>query len=271
MIRELDIDADKSLIIDFCYRRERENLFILGNFTRETSFDNQYFGYFDDGDLVGMAAYFSNFGSFVVNSLDEQVINELVDFVYNKGLKIKYVPCFKVYGDIIVKRLIELGHKPNKVGEEIVLILNKGDFKSFETGEERQAKSEDIDELIALHRDLEEVVDGEKNESPVTDADRKKFIPDENFLLKKGAEIVCKANIHGYSKNYFQIGGVVTLPEQRKKGFAKQCISALCSHYFNEGIGSALLFTDKNNIPALKVYEALGFKAVDKFVLARFN
>jgi len=84
--------------------------------------------------------------------------------------------------------------------------------------------------------------------------------------------MVCrfKTNIHGISKQYFQIGGVFTDEDYRQKGYAKQVISALCRYYFNKGIKTALLFTDKTNYPAQKLYKNIGFKPADHFIIAEY-
>ncbi len=83
--------------------------------------------------------------------------------------------------------------------------------------------------------------------------------------------IVAKANIHGSSRNYFQIGGVGTLAAYRNRGYAKQVMSALCRHYFSSGLPFGLLFTGKDNGAAQKVYRDLGFKEVDEFIIAEYE
>ncbi|QQR83481.1 GNAT family N-acetyltransferase [Candidatus Peregrinibacteria bacterium] len=82
--------------------------------------------------------------------------------------------------------------------------------------------------------------------------------------------IVSRANPHGVSNHYFQIGGVGTLKEHRDKGYAKQVVSALCRHYFDQDVPFALLFTAEHNAAAQSVYGSLGFKPDGEFVIARY-
>ena len=54
------------------------------------------------------------------------------------------------------------------------------------------------------------------------------------------------------------------------RGLSKQVVSALIKHCFAQGMSTALLFASRDNMPAQKVYVALGFKPVDDFVTASF-
>jgi ribosomal protein S18 acetylase RimI-like enzyme len=82
--------------------------------------------------------------------------------------------------------------------------------------------------------------------------------------------LVSKANVQGFSRHYAQIGGVGTLPQYRRRGLGRQCVSALCQHCFSKGVGHIILFTANTNIPAQNLYRSLGFVPVDEFLIAEY-
>lgn len=251
MIKKLK-EADKELIVNFCYQREMESQFVLGSFkSYENSIrDNCFWGYFEEDKLIGLAAVFNRWNSFVVNAEKKEVIEDLVDEVIDSGRKIEYVPYFKKYADVIIERLKKHGLKPKKYDEQNFLILKK----------------EDLDEYIRLGRES----DGENLEDPIKESERKRVNLELSFALKIDGKIVSRATLHGASKNYFQIGGVTTKKSERGKGYAKRVVSSLCKHFFAKNIENAILYVDKDNLAALKVYKAIGFKKEGECVQAAY-
>jgi len=267
MIRRLN-EKGTELVKAFAYERERESLFVIGSFENydNTLKDNFFWGYFDGEEMVGMATLFSRWGSLVVNAQEQNVIKALTDEAAKCEREIKHVPYFKQYADVIIERLKFNGVKPKSVSEQTILELIEKDFVDFSSGEEGFLQEGDLDEYIRMHREI----DGEEVDAPIEDFERKRVRLDQTFVLKVDGQIVSTANPHGVSKNYFQIGGVATREQYRGRGYAKQVVSKLCRHYFDEGVKNGLLFTDNENVAALKVYASLGFKPDGEFVIAKY-
>lgn len=261
MIRKLT-SKDKNRVLDFAYLRERENLFVIGSFKnyQDPFKANDFWGYFKDGMMIGLAVFFRRFGNFVVNAQDKKAIYDLVDYALNRKIKIQNIAVFEKYAKVMMVRM-KNKHKiiPKKISKETVFVLDKKNFKNFSAGDEEVATKKDVDEIVWFNT-------GKK----ATDKERGKIFPHQEFILRGDGKIVSKANIHGVSKNFFQIGGVGTREEHRGKGYAKKVVSSLCKYYFDRGIPYGLLFTANTNIPAQKVYKSIGFKAVDKFIIAEY-
>lgn len=271
MIKKLTIH-DKEKILAFSYRRERENLFVIGSFNKyKVPFEmNHYFGYFKDGNLAAVAAFFTTWQSFTINAddADAEAMNALVEEIVKAGLTIKYIPVFERYALPMIERL-KMKHKviPKKIKNETVYLLTQDNFRDFSEGDETTGADSDAEEIIRLDRIIEDRDPCE----PITENERQRFNPSTEFLVKIDGKIVSKANISGLSEHYFQIGGVGTLPQHRGHGCAKRAVSSLCRHYFNKGLKYALLFTDNNNLTAQKIYKHLGFIAADKFIIAEYD
>lgn len=65
---------------------------------------------------------------------------------------------------------------------------------------------------------------------------------------------------------YGQIGVVGTLEEYRNKGFAKSVVSELCRCIIAKGKLPTLMVRE-NNLPAVKVYQKLGFEKYDDYLM----
>jgi GNAT superfamily N-acetyltransferase len=64
------------------------------------------------------------------------------------------------------------------------------------------------------------------------------------------------------------LGGVATLSEYRGKGLSALCVGALCEHLARKGFAGICLFYLKDNIPASRVYDKLGFQDAGEWLLA---
>jgi uncharacterized protein len=264
MIRELTFQ-DKKKVLDFCYKREMENLFVIGSFENyENTFEeNKFIGYFIDHNLVGLAVLFKRFSSYIINSDTTKITEELLDYGIQRNFIVECIPVFKKYGGIMIQRLESIYNiKPKILHDEVVLILLKEDFRNFSEGDEEIATIKDVDEIAIFSTG--------KNPEEITEKDRKRIFPHQEFILRKNGKILSKANIHGVSKNFFQIGGVGTLEKFRKKGYAKKVVSKLCHYFFEKDLKCGLLFTRKENYPALELYKKIGFKPIDEFIIAEF-
>jgi len=267
VIRKFD-PSDEQTILDFAYKREKENMFVIGSFTAypEPFTQNVYIGCYRDDELIGIGTHFEKrFGSLVINSQSEDAINEIVDAFVERGAKVEWVPCFKRYGMPTVERLRTHGIEPKQVREETVYLLTKETFEDFSTDETEKATEDDIEEIIKLGR----VVESEDVDAPITERERKQVIIGHEWVLRDDGAIVSKANIHGVSKHYIQIGGVMTHPDHQGKGYAKQTVSAVCKQWLEQD-KEVVLFARNDNVPANKVYAALGFNPIDEYIIAEY-
>jgi predicted GNAT family acetyltransferase len=266
MIRKFT-PADEQTILNFAYTRERENMFVIGSFRAypDPFKRNVYLGYYEGDKLIGIGTHFGRFGSLVVNAQNSDVLNAMVDAFVSQDVKVEGVPCFRRYGIPIVERLRTHGIEPKVVRDETVYLLTKETFFDHSTGETVKPTEADVDEIITLGR----VVDGEDPAKEITEREREQISISEEWILRKEGKIVSKATIHGVSKHYTQIGGVMTHPDYQGKGYAKQTVSAVSKYWIDQG-KQIILFSRNDNIPAMKVYKAIGFQPIDDYIIAEY-
>ncbi|MBU0458028.1 GNAT family N-acetyltransferase [Patescibacteria group bacterium] len=267
MITEFSID-DQKLILDYTYKRERENLFTIGSFSRPDPFKNNiYLGYYEDDELKGIATYFCKYGNLVINFDVPEAAEEFVKEAVRRSFKIENIANFEKYASATLRELKKYGIEPKKVEEQMVYELDKDSFTNFSKGNECLANKEDIDDLVRLSRILS---DRKNPDDPITDRERNQIAAGETFIIREDDKIVSMADIHGISEHCFQLGGVVTHPDYRNMGLAKQVVSALCEYHFNKGPSTVLLFTENSNLAAQKVYKDIGFEVRDGYCIANF-
>jgi predicted GNAT family acetyltransferase len=64
------------------------------------------------------------------------------------------------------------------------------------------------------------------------------------------------------TKRNVTIGYVYTPPEERKKGYASDCVSALSQHLLDSGYQTTSLYTDLANPTSNKIYMEIGYEPV---------
>ena len=74
-------------------------------------------------------------------------------------------------------------------------------------------------------------------------------------------ELVSIATAYLKLPEVWVIGDVFTRPEYRGRGYAKAVTSAVTRDAINAG-AIALLHVDENNLPAIKVYQSLGYRTI---------
>jgi len=73
-------------------------------------------------------------------------------------------------------------------------------------------------------------------------------------------KLVGKINVNAVSFTRYQVGGVYVSPDFRGMGIASRMATEFITFLVNKGRGITL-FVKKNNIPARKLYDSIGFKA----------
>ena len=263
ILRALE-SADRQAVIDLAYRREGENLFLLGSFDRyaEPFRENPTMGFFEGDALVGMGTRFSRFGGLVIHAPTVDIINALTDAFVAKHYPIRAVPAYDRYATATIERLRTHGIVPRDIHYQTMFRLTAERFVDHSSACARRATEDDRDAILMLIRR----VDGLDLEPPIDETERGLiFIPYE-FVLEREGRIVARACTHGESLHFVQLGGVVTDSLERGKGYGKQITSAVCRHWLAQG-KEILLFCRDDNAHALAIYRALGFEAFDRFTV----
>lgn len=88
------------------------------------------------------------------------------------------------------------------------------------------------------------------------------------FGIFNNGQLICMANITAKTQSGAMIIGVATHPSYRKRGYASQVMSKLCSQCFTDGLRFLCLFYD--NPLAGAIYHRLGFETIGRWAMMKF-
>ena len=131
----------------------------------------------------------------------------------------------------------------------------------------------DFDKLFPLQKsyELEEVVFSPQdfNQNLRELALKKNLAQKKIFALEQNGEFISKLAINARGKNCVQLGGIFTVPELRKRGFAKKLLLSFCKKYCGRG-KKIVLFVKKTNLAANELYKRCGFREIDGYKIVYF-
>lgn len=90
------------------------------------------------------------------------------------------------------------------------------------------------------------------------------------FAFKINELFVSKAQTNACTENYFQIGGVYTLPDYRKRGYAAELVKTIVNYGFLQN-KKTVLYVRKENLSAIHSYEKAGFKNIADYCMIYYR
>ncbi len=91
------------------------------------------------------------------------------------------------------------------------------------------------------------------------------------FILEKEGRIVSMAAATRPTKNNITVNFVFTPMNERKKGFASNCVSSLSALLLAKGYQTTSLYTDLANPTSNKIYMEIGYEPVMDSIVIHFN
>lgn len=273
MIRLLN-NNDRELIMEYLERNHIETTFLTGNVLSFGLENNKnirrcadYFGYFKGENLKGILPFY-NLGSCIPHYESKAAIPDFAELM--KERKFNYL----LGMEHIVKPLYEIIKEAKELetySEDAYYINNN--FKPFTLDgiqiiDGKELPIDDVEVFIK-----EAYKDGFRSVKTREEIE-KMFIErstDEDFLfLLKDGKIAAQANVQTYTEKINQVGGVFTLRSERGKGYCKTVVSEVCRRILQRGKVPTLMVR-KNNTPAVKAYEALGFRYYCDYLIINFK
>ncbi len=87
------------------------------------------------------------------------------------------------------------------------------------------------------------------------------------FALFDGGRPIAKARLAASGQRYCMLGGVYTLPSERKKGRAAFLVSQIIARSEAHGVNNFCLYAKQENAAALALYKSLGFTPRGEYLL----
>lgn len=268
-------DKDKNLVLDYHKRNEIETSFFYSN-VMEFGVDNNkdmrrcadYFGWFEDGSLRGVIPFY-NLGSCIPHYESDEAIPHFIGLMKERSFE------FLLGMDRIIKPLFK-----EFQGQRVVIEYNDSSFymnRDFKPYTSSGLEFVDPCEVFEDEKVIDFIIHARlKGFHEITDRESviKMLIqvcPGEDRIIALSAgKPVAYALIQANTATTSQVGAVFTLEEERGRGYCKAVVSELCSRIVSRN-KIPTLFVRKNNTPAVKAYNALGFEHIDDYSLIRFK
>ncbi|SHI80146.1 GNAT family N-acetyltransferase [Lutispora thermophila] len=264
--------SDKEKVMSYIGRNEIETSFLYANVV-EFGIDNNpdirrcgdYYGFFEGEELRGILPFY-NLGSCIPHYESHKAVPYFAeimkkrDFQFLLGMKKVVKPLYEEIKDC--RKVLEF--------DESSYFINKN-FKPFTLGGVSfiDAAGSTDDKIVDFV--LDGRIKGFNQEATREDILKtlSQRAKEEDFIIaQKDGKLVAQAGIQTYTPKVNQIGSVYTPEEERCKGYAKAVVSEICERITGRGKMPTLM-VKKDNIPAVKAYNALGFEHYDDYLIIR--
>jgi len=140
----------------------------------------------------------------------------------------------------------------------------------------RAATVEDLQLILPLQigYEKEEVcVKGKSFPPYVSMMSLQKIVKDEIiYITMLDEKPIAKANTNAKGIDIYQLGGIYTLPEYRRRGLGRLTVLYLMQHIFKERKKKKVaLFVNIRNLAAIAMYNSLKFKDVGRLMISYFR
>ncbi|SDF56538.1 GNAT family N-acetyltransferase [Sporomusa acidovorans] len=273
MIRLLTSD-DLPAVDAYLERNYMETAFLSGNLSRYGIENDRlsrrtgdYYGFFANSELQGMLTFY-NLGSVVPHFETTAAIRDFVMLLRQRKFEVL----------VGMKKIVEPlslalnQYKQIQDRDDSYYFVNYAG-KPFSLPDAHQiADVETIRQSLALNFVVEAYREGFKRRFNSELAAR--LIEDRGqeeafiFLLVDGMP-AAQAMIQVTTGRIGQIGGVYTSESSRGKGYCKALVAELCRRIYSLGKIPTLMVR-KDNSPAIRAYQALGFTYYDEYLIVKY-
>lgn len=274
-MRRLLLRGDAERLTAYLMGDETANTFILGNLLyygvendRRTLRRGEYWGYFEGGELAGVAAYYNN-SQCIVCLTGESAARRIAGDIEDSGARLV------LGGDASVRPVLrEMKSLGGRLTARSQLFMELAEGARAALGPHLRAEFEDArgrdgDRAVQdfIMRCMREGFGFGVSRGTVRRLLREKTPFEPYLLLKTGGKYVAQAHIQARTPGFCQIGGVCTLPEARRRGYARSVVEKLLELIALDGNRRACLVVNSDNEPAKRMYAEMGFRETGRLMI----
>lgn len=259
----------KEEVTPFLEKNEQENNLILG--VLQMVHQPIFMGIAKQGEEIAVVFLQTEEKKQIIVATSEMVEEDIVELAKKLAEVYPNVP-----GLIGNKKIVQ------RLAEEIAVLANKKTTVAMEQGiyELKQVKKKwngdevfrevNSDELTLIEQWIYQFC--EDVNLPTTKEEAKQtahtLITNHRlFGLEVDGKLVSVAAKTRPTKNNITVNFVYTPKEERKKGYASNCVAALSQRMLDEGYKTTTLYTDLANPTSNKIYQEIGYEQIAESVL----
>lgn len=284
VIRELK-PRDEKVLDDYLRPHTAEAYFLRSNalaaglIYHGKPCEANYFGAFEDGEMVGVIAYsWMNTLLFYADSplVMKQLAQEFVPVIKQRSVQIEAVLGLPDLAASVVDALQIPKNKLRKNDKDELFLLNKHDLKPPSVLNDpsvhlRLAEEKDAALLIAwrvaFNVEANDADPGDETKRKAETEMTRRIQSRDLFVLEKDNVPVAMVGCAGDVPNVIMVGPVWTLPEWRGRGYAKAVTAGILRMRFEERskLEQAVLCAVRPD--AIRAYQSIGFRKINDWKL----
>jgi predicted GNAT family acetyltransferase len=269
-VRKLDVTdpAIRSAVIAYLEPVEQHALFVLGNLL--SGFPGSYYYVVQSGgQWLGITGYYERFASMTPYCTDPEAMRVLTAHIARAHGRIEYMNAIASVGAAACEQLCRLGYAPANDPRQVLMEAEMAQTPAA-LPEEAVVRRARAGEEYAV-ADLMRYLTRPDDPSPPTQAEVARQDLRYRLVAEVDGKLAATASSNGLAIRCFQILGVVTHPEYRRRGYASAACAALMRGMHARGARRAVLFTGVDNTSAQQCYERLGFGITGDYLMAKFR
>lgn len=263
-------DDDVKSAIAFLRRDPFINIYLLSRLQEEhTIAATQTFAVRHEGEIVVVASLGTN----IVLASDrggrrdllEPAIALLADRIITRMIPVRAIISPADLVEMLWLRLRTRLDPPTvvRMNQPVYALSRRLDFPPLEQA--RLATVRDLDQLVpacaAMHREEVGIDPLERDAAGYRDRIRELVENQRSIVYVRQGKIAAKCEFSAVTDEAVQLMGVWTDPRFRRLGLARTTLREVCGHLFRGG-RSITLFVNDFNLPAINLYESLGFRRI---------
>lgn len=263
-------DDDVREVIEFLAREPLINVYLLSRLEEErTAAVTQMFVIRHQGEIVLVASLATNVVLAAPVSARRDRIDSatalLADRIITRMLPVRAIISPSHLVEPLWERLRSRLDPPTvvRMNQPIYAIRRRLDFPDLHAA--RYSRLSDLDKVVpacaAMHKEEVGIDPLIRDAAGYRERVRELIALDRSIVRMEEGEIGAKCEFSAVTNDAVQLMGVWTHPRFRRKGLARETLREVCGHLFRKG-KSVTLFVNDFNLPAIALYESLGFTRI---------
>ncbi|MBK5259134.1 MAG: GNAT family N-acetyltransferase [Thermoanaerobaculia bacterium] len=263
-------DDDVKSAIAFLRRDPFINIYLLSRLQEERAIAaTQTFAVRHEGEIILVASLGTNIvlaaDSGGRRDLLEPAIALIADRIITRMIPVRAIISPADLVEMLWLRLRTRLDPPTvvRMNQPVYALPRRLDFPALEQA--RLATVRDLDQLVpacaAMHREEVGIDPLERDAAGYRDRIRELVENQRSIVYVRQGKIAAKCEFSAVTDEAVQLMGVWTDPRFRRLGLARTTLREVCGHLFRSG-RAITLFVNDFNVPAISLYESLGFRRI---------
>ena len=263
-------DDDIRSAIAFLQQDRLTNIYLLSRLQEERAVAaTQTYAVRHNGRIVVIASLATN----IVLAADPRTPDEILDSaiaiiadrIVNRMIPVRAIISPATLVELLWNRLRSRLDPPTVVRMNQPVYANKRHFDFPDLKHARLSSLRDLDQLVpacaAMHKEEVGIDPLERDAAGYRERIRELIERKRSIVYVEGGRIVSKCEFSAVTEDAVQLMGVWTDPRYRRRGLSRTTLREVCGHVFRGG-RDVTLFVNDFNLPAIRLYESLGFQRI---------